>query len=342
MRRRDFITLVGGGVVAWPPEARAQQPERIRTVGVLLAAPVGNFQTQSWVAAFREALQKLGWFEGRNLRIDERWGADSETLRTAIAEIVKSTPDVVLAATASASRPMSEATRTIPIVFANVPDPVALRLVQSLSRPGGNITGFANYESSIAIKWLELLKQIAPHVARVGFIYDPANPTVSSYLRVIETAAPSFGIEVSGAVVSNSEDIERAVSSFSGKPNGGLIVPSGPATVANQDRLIALAVRYRLPSVYPTREAVMSGGLASYGIDTGELFRNAASYVDRILKGEKPGDLPIQFATKFELLINLNTAKIAWARSAPPTARPYRRGDRVDRRLMKLMALCHE
>jgi putative tryptophan/tyrosine transport system substrate-binding protein len=309
MRRREFLSLLGG-TAAWPLSAQAQQPERIRTVGVLVPAPVGNFQTQSWVAAFRDELQKLGWSEGRNLRIEERWSADGETLRTAIAELVKITPDVVLTATASASRPMSEATQTIPIVFANVPDPVALRLVQSLSRPGGNITGFANYEPSIAIKWLELLKQIAPHVTRVGVIYDPANPTMTSYLRIIETAAPSFGIEFSGATVRNSEDIERALSSFSGKPNGGLIVPSGPATVANQERLIALAVRYRLPSVYPTREAVMSGALASYGIDTGELFRNAASYIDRILKGEKPGDLPIQFATKFELLINLKTAKM--------------------------------
>jgi ABC-type uncharacterized transport system substrate-binding protein len=307
LKRRQFITLLGGAA-AWPLPARAQRDERLRKIGVLLPVAAGNTLWQAYVAAFREGLQKLGWSDGRNTRIEERWGTNADELRVYAAELVAMTPDVILAGAASASLPLQRATRTIPIVFANVPDPVANGFVTGLARPGGNITGFANYEPKIGLKWLELLKQIAPHVARATFIYDPTNPSGTSYLREIEGAAPSFQIQMSAAVVRNAEDIERAVGVFAREPNGGLIVAGGPTTTSQHGLLIALAYRNRLPAVYPNREFVAAGGLASYGVDTNELFRSAASYVDRILKGEKPGDLPVQFATKFQLVINLKAA----------------------------------
>jgi ABC-type uncharacterized transport system substrate-binding protein len=309
MQRREFIRLIGGTAVAWPFRVRAQQSGYLRTIGVLVPAAAGSAHWQAYIAAFREALQRLGWSDGRNIRIEERWGADADMLHALAAELVRIAPDVILAAAASAARPMYEATRSIPIVFANVPDPVANGLVANLTRPAGNITGFANYEPIISKKWLELLKQIAPSVARVAFIHDPTNPTTAAYWRELEAASLTFGVQVSGSVVRNAEEIERAINAFAREPNGGLIVPSGPATTSNETQVIALAALQRLPAVYPTREAVMAGGLASYGIDTNELFRSAASYVDRVLKGEKPGDLPVQFATKFELMINMRTAK---------------------------------
>ena len=309
MQRREFITLLGGTAAAWPLTARAQQAERLRKVGVLVPAAAGTPHWQAYVAAFREGLQKLGWFDDRNIHIEERWGPNADELGSHAAEFAGMMPDVILAGAASASRPMQQATRTIPIVFANVPDPVANGFVTNLARPGGNITGFANYEPTIAIKWLELLKQIAPDVARVAFIYDPTNPTGVAYLRAIESAASSFGTQVSGAAVRDGEEIERAIAAFAREQNGGLVVAGGPSTTTHQAVVIGLAARHRLPAVYPTREAVTGGGLASYGVDTSDLFRRAASYVDRILKGEKPSELPVQFANKFELVINQKTAK---------------------------------
>jgi putative tryptophan/tyrosine transport system substrate-binding protein len=308
VKRREFITLLGGAAAAWPLAARAQQVERLRKVGVLVPAAAGTPHWQAYVAAFREGLQKLGWSDGRNILIEERWGPNVELGRHA-AEFAGMTPDVILAGSASPTRALQQATRTIPIVFANVPDPMANGLVTNLARPSGNITGFANYEPTIAIKWLELLKQIAPDVARVAFIYDPTNPTGVAYLRAIESAASSFGVQVSGATVRNGEEIERAIAAFAREPNGGLVVAGGPSTATYEAVVIALAARHRLPAVYPTREIVTGGGLASYGVDTSDLFRRAASYVDRILKGEKPSDLPVQFANKFELVINQKTAK---------------------------------
>jgi putative ABC transport system substrate-binding protein len=309
MKRRAFITLLGGAVATWPLAARAQQAGRPRTIGILVPAAAGTPHWQGCIAAFREGLKRLDWSDGGNVRIEERWAADSDALHAQAAELVRIRPDVILTAGASAARPMYQANSEIPIVFANVPDPVANGLVVSLTRPGGNITGFANYEPAIAVKWLELLKQIAPRVARVAFIYDPANPTTAAYLQELETAASSFGVQVSGAVVRSAEDIERAIDTFAREPNGGVIVPSGPATTSHETQVITLAARKQLPAVYPTRTAVMAGGLVSYGVNTNELFRSAASYVDRILRGEKPGDLPVQFATKFELVLNLKTAK---------------------------------
>jgi putative ABC transport system substrate-binding protein len=308
MKRREFITLLGGAAVSWPLAARAQQPERIRRIGVLVPAASSTPAWQAFVGAFREGLQKLGWSEGRNVLIVERWGADAEKLRSHAADLVGLAPDVILAGAASATRPLQRETSIIPIVFANASDPVANGFVASVARPGGNITGFANYEPVIAVKWLELLKQIAPHVVRVAFIYDPANPAGAQYLHAIETAASSFGVRMVGTAVRTAEEIERAIDVLAREPNGGLIVAWGPTTISHQTLVIALAAHNRLPAVYPTREAAQAGGLTSYGVNTNELFRSAASYVDRILKGERPGDLPVQFATKFELVINLKTA----------------------------------
>jgi putative ABC transport system substrate-binding protein len=262
-------------------------------------------QYQTYIASFREGFQTFGWTEGRNVRLEERWGSDAEELRRYAAELAAVTPDVIFTGFASALRPMQQATRSIPIVFANVPDPVANGFVASFARPGGNITGFANYEEAVAAKRLELLKQIASDVARVAVIYDPANPATAGYLRVIETAASLFGVQSLGAPVRNAEEIERTINGFARQPAGGLIVPGGPAIGLHRALIVDLALRHRLPSVHPIRVDALAGGLASYGVDTNDLFRSAASYVDRILKGEKAAELPVQFATKFQLVINL-------------------------------------
>jgi putative ABC transport system substrate-binding protein len=307
MRRREFITLLGS-VGVWPLAARAQQAERVRKVGVLAPAAAGSPLWQGYLAAFREELQKLGWTP-RNVAIEERWGVNAEQVRSHAAELVAMAPDVILGGAATGSRALQQATGTIPIVFAFVPDPVALGLVSSLARPGGNITGFANYEPVVAVKWLELLKQIAPGIMRVTFIHDPVNPVVPAYMRQLEAVASSFAVTMSGATVRNAEDIERALNHVAQAPNSGLIVAPGPPIANYQPLVLGLAAKHRLPAVYPFHEVVKNGGLASYGVDAVDLFRRAASYVDRILNGEKPGDLPVQFATKFQLAINLKTAK---------------------------------
>jgi len=306
-RRREFIGLLGGAA-AWPLAARAQQTQRVRKVGVLAPAAPGTPLWQGYVAAFREGLEKLGW-SPRNVAIEERWAATAEQVRRHADELVAMTPDVILGGAATGTRALQQATRTIPIVFAFVPDPVALGFVTSPARPGGNITGFANYEPVVAVKWLELLKQIAPAVTRVIFINDPVNPVVPAYMRQLETAASSFDVTMSAATVRNAEEIERALNEAAKVPNSGLITAPGAAISAHQTLFLRLAADHRLPAVYPFHEVVKDGGLASYGIDASDLFRRAASYVDRILNGEKPGDLPVQFATKFQLTINLRTAK---------------------------------
>jgi putative tryptophan/tyrosine transport system substrate-binding protein len=308
IRRREFITLLGGAATAWPVAARGQQGERMRKVGVLAPAAAGTPLWQGYLAAFREELEKLGW-SLRNVAIEERWGADAEQVRSHAAELVAMAPDVILGGAATGSRALLQATKTIPIVFAFVPDPVALGLVTSLARPGGNITGFANYEPVVAVKWLELLKQIAPAIMRVTFLNDPINPVVPAYMRQLEAVASSFAVTMSGATVHNAEEIERALNQVAQAPNSGLIVAPGPPIANYQALVLGLAAQHRLPAVYPFHEVVKNGGLASYGVDGADLFRRAASYVDRILKGEKPGDLPVQFATKFQLAINLKTAK---------------------------------
>jgi ABC-type uncharacterized transport system substrate-binding protein len=308
LKRREFITLLGGAAAAWPLPAGAQQAERMRKLGVLAPAAAGTPLWQGYLTAFRQGLEKLGW-SPRNVLIEERWGANEEQVRRYAAELVAIAPDVLLGGAATGSRALLQATRTIPIVFAFVPDPVALGLVTSLARPGGNITGFANYEPIVAVKWLELLKQIAPNITQVTFLQDPVNPAVPAYMRQLEAAASSFGVTVSEATVRDADEIERALNRVAQVQNSGLIVPPGPPISNHQMMLLRLVAHHRLPAVYPFHEVVKNGGLASYGVDASDLFRRAASYVDRILKGEKPGDLPVQFADKFELVINLKTAK---------------------------------
>ena len=315
--RREFIATLGGAAAAWPLAALGQQPGPVRRIGMLVGRGAATTSNKN-VAAFRDALQKLGWTDGRNVRFSDRFGLGAEELRAYAAELVGMAPDVLLAGNASALVPLQQATRTIPIVFANVPDPLASGFVTSVARPGGNITGFANYEQTVAVKWLELLKQLAPRVTRVAFIIDSANPAGPGYLHAIEAGASSFGVKVSGAAVHDADEIERIIDQFARTPNGGLIVPGSPATTTHRDLIIALAARHRLPSVTPLNDDVMAGALASYGIDAVELFRSAASYVDRVLRGEKPGDLPVQFATKYQLVINLKTAK-ALGLSVPPS-----------------------
>ena len=305
--RRAFITLVSSAT-AWPVGAWAQQPSRMR-VGVL-APNQESTLTGAWVAAFREALHALGWIEGRNINLDYRWGDGStDKIRAHAQELAGLNPNLILATSASTLIRLKEATQTIPIVFANVPDPVVNGFVSSLARPGGNITGFANYEQAVGAKWLELLKQIAPSIARVAFIYDPSNPATVGYLRTAEGAASSFKVSVTGAAVRNAEEIEVAIRTFAHDPSGGLILLPGPLTFAHRALIIDLAARHLLPAVYPNVEDAKAGGLASYGVDAIDLFRRAASYVDRILKGEKPSGLPVQYATKFQLAINLKTAR---------------------------------
>jgi putative ABC transport system substrate-binding protein len=308
--RREFIRLLGGAAAAWPLAARAQQGAHMRRIGVLMNLGESDPEGQARIAAFREGLGKLGWTEGRELQIEYRWFAgDPDRARAYAAELVKIKPDVIFAGTTPSLAALQPETRSVPIVFAQIGDPVGAGFVASLARPGGNITGFANFEYAIGAKWLELLKQIAPQVTRVAIIYDPTNSEAKDYLPVIETAARSFGVQVSISVVRNAAEIERAIEEFAREPNGGLIPLPSPLMAVRRDLIISLAKRHRLPNVYAYRYYPISGGLASYGIDNIDLYRRAASYVDRILKGEKPGDLPVQQPTKFELVINLKTAK---------------------------------
>ena len=310
MKRRDFITLLGSTAVAWPLAARAQQPERVRQIGVLMVLAESDPEAQRRIAIIKRGLQEFGWIDGRNIRIDFRWtSGDRDRLRAHAKELVGLSPDVILSGSTGALAALHRETRTVPIVFAQVTDPVGAGFVASVARPGGNITGFAQYEVGIGVKWLELLKQIAPGVSRVEIIYDPANPLAAELIRSIETGAPSLAVQVSSSAIRNSADIERAINALADQRNGGLVVLTSPLTGVHRDVIIDLAARHRLPAVYGLRYFVESGGLASYGIDNHDLYRRAISYVARILKGERPADLPIQFTTKFELVINLKTAK---------------------------------
>jgi putative tryptophan/tyrosine transport system substrate-binding protein len=310
VKRREFITMLGGAAVAWPVVARAQQPEKMRRIGVLMNLAERDPEGQARIGALREGLAKLGWTEGRELQIEYRWFAgDPDRARAYAAELVKLKPEVIFAGATPSVAALQRETRSVPIVFAQVADPVGAGFVASLARPGGNITGFASFEYAIAAKWLELLKQVAPQVTRVAVIYDPTNPETKEYLPVIEAAARSFGVQVSISVVRNAAEIERAIEEFAREPNGGLLPLPSPLMVVHRDLIISLAVRHRLPNVFAYRFYPIGGGLASYGIDNIDLYRRAASYVERILKGEKPGDLPVQQAAKFELVINLKTAK---------------------------------
>jgi putative ABC transport system substrate-binding protein len=317
--RREFITLLGGAAAAWPLAARAQQPERVRRIGVLMGLAENDPEGQARVAAFRQGLEQLRWTDGRNARIDYRWAAgEGSRAVTYAAELVALSPDVIFAGAVSALAPLQSATKTIPIVFAQVSDPVGGGFVVSLARPGGNITGFTQYEYTTGVKWLELLKEIAPGVARVAFLYDPANPTSAGFLRTIEPGTPSLGVQVSTYAVRETAEFERAIDAFAAEPNGGLIIlPSLSATI-HRELIVAGVARHRLPVVYPYRLFATSGGLASYGVDNIDMYRRAAGYIDRILKGASPAELPVQQATKFELIINLKTAR-ALGLEIPPT-----------------------
>ena len=310
MRRREFISLIGGGAAAWPLAARAQQTERMRRIGVLMSTAADDPEGQARIAAFQQGLQQFGWTIGRNVRIDSRWPAgDAERTRRYAEELVALAPDVVLATGSAAAAPLLQATRTVPVVFVIVPDPVGAGFVNSLARPGGNATGFIQFEYGISGKWLELLKQIAPGVRRAAILRDPAISAGIGQFGAIQAVAPSLGLETSPINVRAADEIERAIADFARSPNGGLIVTGSGLAIVHRHLIIALAAKHRLPAVYFQRTLVADGGLISYGADVLDQYRRAASYVDRILKGEKPADLPVQTPTKYELVINLKTAK---------------------------------
>jgi putative tryptophan/tyrosine transport system substrate-binding protein len=309
MRRREFITLLGG-VAAWPLAARAQQGERMRRIGVLRGVAANDPLQQAMTSAFVEALADLGWREGRNIRIEYRMAAgDANLVQAQAAELAGLAPDIIFVQGTPPTTAVRRAAPTTPIVFVNVTDPVASGLVSSLAHPGGNITGFTNFELTMGGKWLETLKQVAPAVNRAAVLMNPDNPANAGQLRSIETAAPRLGIQVSAAPVRNAADAERSIEAFAAGANGGLLILTTDITNTHREAIIALAAKHRLPAVYTYRYFAATGGLVSYGPDEIDEFRRAAGYVDRILRGEKPADLPVQAPTKFELVINLKTAK---------------------------------
>jgi putative tryptophan/tyrosine transport system substrate-binding protein len=319
IRRRDFVILLGGGAAAaWPLTAHPQQPDGMRRIGILLALAEDDLETKARLAAFRQGLEKRGWSEGRNVRIDYRFAPDSAQLQVLAKELVALQPDVILAQSTPATAALQRESRTIPIVFAIVSDPIGSGFVASLPRPGGNITGVMLYEASVTGKWLAMLKEIAPRLVRAALVANPKTATFyDSYVQAAEAAAPSLGIGPVPTFVENASDIERAIASFGSAPDGGLVlIPDVTATV-HRDLIIALAARHRVPAVYFSRIFVTDGGLMSYGTDLVDMSRQAASYVDRILRGDKPADLPVQAATKFETIINLKTAR-ALGLTVPP------------------------
>jgi putative ABC transport system substrate-binding protein len=309
LKRREFIA--GLGVAAtFAPRAVLAQASRPRRVGVLMHLAENSREGLARIEAFRSDFEKLGWSDGRNVRIDYRWAAGSaELAKTYAGELAGTNPDILLAGNSQVCRALQQATRTIPIVFAEVIDPVANGLVAGLARPGGNITGFTMFETSLAAKWLELLKQIAPNVSRAGVIYDPATPSSPGFLAAVEGAAPSFAVQLSSAAVSSASDIENFFDKIAGQPDGGIIVFPGSIMSIHRKLIADAAAAKRLPVIYGLRDNPASGGLASYGVNSVEMYRQAASYVDRILRGELPGNLPVQAATRFELVINLKAAR---------------------------------
>jgi putative tryptophan/tyrosine transport system substrate-binding protein len=309
MRRRQFITLLSGAAASWPLVARAQR-KPMRHVGVLLPFVASDPQVQVRYAAFLQGLQQLGWTVGNNLQLDSRWSAGNEDdTRKYAAELVALAPDVIFTSGSAAVGPLRRATRTVPIVFVATPDPVGAGFIESLARPGGNITGFTPFEYGIGAKWLELLKQVAPSVARVAILRDPTITAGIGLWGAIQSVAPLFGVELRPVDVSDTGEIERDLTAFARRPNGGLILTGSAFAIIHRDQIIALAARHQLPEVYYERYFAAAGGLISYGSDVAEQYRLAASYVDRILKGEKPADLPVQAPTKYDLVINLKTAK---------------------------------
>jgi putative tryptophan/tyrosine transport system substrate-binding protein len=317
MRRRDFLGVVAGSAV-WPIAARAQQDDRMRRIGVLFGLATNDPEAKAYVAALQQGLQEAGWSVGRNMRIDYRWsGGNAEDARKYAMELVTLGPDVLVATGGASIGPLFQATRSIPIVFANVPDPVGSGFAESLSRPGGNTTGFLQFEYSLCGKWPELLKQIAPSLTRAAVLRDLAIPSGIGQFAVIQAMAPSQSLEVTAINASDEQEIARGIEASARLPNGGLIVTASASNLGNRKLIVALAARHKLPAVYFHRAFVTEGGLISYGADFVDQYRRAARYVDRILKGEKPADLPVQAPTKYELAINLKTVKTLGL-SAPP------------------------
>src|SRR5215469_6854185 len=320
MRRRNFITLLGGVAAAWPLGGHAQQGDRMRRLGILMAGEESDPHYQADVAVFREGLQKLGWVDGQNIRIEVRWaGFNAETMGRYAKELIALQPDLILSNDTPTTATLLQQTRSVPIVFATVADPVGSGFVASFARPGGNATGFAVYEASLGGKWLELLKETVPSVSRVVVIFNPATAPFAEYhLKSLNNAAPSFGVEARVAHVSDVSELETVVASQAREPNSGLIVLNEDFMIAHRVEIISLAARYRLPAVYPFRFFAELGGLISYGVNLNDNFRRAVPYADRILRGAKPSELPVQAPVKFEMVINLTTAK-ALGLTVPPT-----------------------
>jgi putative ABC transport system substrate-binding protein len=318
-KRRELLVALGGAAAAWPLAARAQQRERMRRIGVLMHLAADDPEGQRRLAAFLQGLQEAGWAVGRNVDIDMRWAAgEADRFPRYAMELIALAPDVILASSLPSVRAVQQATRSVPIVFVLVPDVVAAGIVASLARPGGNITGFTPYEFGMSVKWLELLKQIAPKLTRAAVLRDPANPGGIGQFGAIQGVAPSFGVEISPIGVDDAEQIERGITAFAREPNAGLIVLSSPTTLVHRNLIIKFAAQHRLPAVFNSRLFAAQDGLMSYGPDILDQYRSAGGYVSRILKGEKPGDLPVQAPTKYELVINLKTAK-ALGLEVPPT-----------------------
>ena len=310
MRRRDFITLIGSTAAAWPRAAHAQQPERVRRIGVLMSFGANDPEAQSRAAAFENGLRQLGWVRGHNLSIEYRWADNSDVLRTYATELVGMAPDLILVNSTPATAALQEQRQAVPIVFTQVTDPVGEGLVLNLAHPGGHVTGFTSFEFSIGTKWLEMLKEVAPRVMRVALIFNPETaPFAELFWRPVEAAAPSFAIVAISAGAPTFADLESMVDKFAREPNGSLMVLPDVSTLNYREALIGLAARHRLPTVYPFRIFAANGGLLSYGTDVNDVFRRVASYVDRLLKGADPGKLPVQSPNKYELVINLKTAK---------------------------------
>ena len=319
MRRREFINVVAGLAVALPFAVRAQQPERMRRIGVLLAATADDVEFQTWVGAFLQGLQQAGWSIGQNVRIDTRWATSNAAgIGKHAAELAALAPDVILAHGASTVGPLLQATRTVPIVSPVFGDPVGAGFVESLARPGGNVTGFMSFEYGMAVKWLELLKETVPSVTRAAVLRDISQGSGTSQFAAIQAVAPSLRVELIPLGMRDAGEIDRVIAAFARSPNGGVIVTAGATAILHRDLIVRLAARYKLPTVYYERIFVTAGGLISYGPDFVDQYRRAAGYVDRILKGEKPADLPVQVPTKFELVINLKTAK-ALGLEVPPS-----------------------
>jgi putative tryptophan/tyrosine transport system substrate-binding protein len=317
VKRRDFIALLGGAT-SWPVAARAQQPERMRRIAVIMALAETDSQTQDRIAALKRSLQALGWFDGQNVKVELRSGSGAHNIRDNISALLDLKPDVLLSAGTASLAQLVQTTRTIPIVFVNVADPVGAGYVESLARPGRNVTGILQAEYSLSGKWPELLKQFAPHLTRVAVIRDPTLTSGIGQFAVVQSVAPSLSLDVQPVDAREASEIERGIVAFARSGTGGLIVTAGASSNVNRNRIIALADQHKLPAVYAQRVFVTSGGLMSYSANNLDQFRQAATYIDRILKGEKPSDLPVQTPTKYELVINLKSAK-ALGITMPPT-----------------------